>query len=439
MTKLEKLIAQLKAYDVRMKEIRALEGDAYTDEIDVEFRALMTDIEKVEGDISTEERALEIEKRRNAPKPNQDLDLVDPNKKTAGLDTGEDRAALKPWKSFGEQMVAVYRASLPEFTPDVRLLRAATGLNEGVPSEGGFLVQTDFSSVLINKTFEQGDILPRVRKIPISANSNGLKMFAVDETSRADGYRMGGMLAYWAAEGGDKTASQPKFREMGLNLHKLIGLCYATDELLEDAVALEALLMQAFPVEFDFKVQDAVINGTGAGQPAGILGSGAVVPVPKRGSQPANTILYGNITDMWSRLWIHARRNSVWLINQDVEPQLNEMSIPVGTGGAAAYMPANGLADSPFSTLMGRPVIPIEQCQTLGTKGDIMLVDFSQYVMIDKGSIDAQSSIHVRFVNDETCFRFVYRCDGQSEWAAPMTPKNGTKTVSPFITLATRS
>jgi len=89
--------------------------------------------------------------------------------------------------------------------------------------------------------------------------------------------------------------------------------------------------------------------------------------------------------------------------------------------------------------MLGKPVIPVEHCATLGTPGDIILADLSQYVMSDKGAPQAASSIHVRFLNDETTFRFIYRVDGQPTWKKALTPKNGTNTQAPFIALATRS
>jgi len=90
--------------------------------------------------------------------------------------------------------------------------------------------------------------------------------------------------------------------------------------------------------------------------------------------------------------------------------------------------------------LLGRPIIPIEQCAALGTVGDIILADMSQYVRCVKGGIQSASSIHVQFTTDETTFRWVYRTDGQPIWNSPLTPyKDTTKTQSPFIVLAVRS
>ena len=102
-------------------------------------------------------------------------------------------------------------------------------------------------------------------------------------------------------------------------------------------------------------------------------------------------------------------------------------------------MPPGGLSAAPYGTLLGRPVVPVEFASTLGTVGDIMLADPSQIVQIDKGGMQAASSIHVQFVTDETAFRFVYRIDAQDTWNAPLTPFKGSNTLSPYIVLATRS
>jgi HK97 family phage major capsid protein len=87
---------------------------------------------------------------------------------------------------------------------------------------------------------------------------------------------------------------------------------------------------------------------------------------------------------------------------------------------------------------MGRPVIPVEYCSTLGTVGDIVLADLSQYIVIDKGGVQTAESIHVRFAYDERTFRATYRIDGQPWHRSAITPANGSNTQSPFVALATR-
>ncbi len=98
-------------------------------------------------------------------------------------------------------------------------------------------------------------------------------------------------------------------------LQKLLALCYVTDDLLQDATALEAIVKQAYADEMSFKIDDAIINGNGVGMPLGILNSGALVSVAKESGQGAGTIKYENILKMWSSMPARLRANAVWYIN----------------------------------------------------------------------------------------------------------------------------
>jgi len=82
--------------------------------------------------------------------------------------------------------------------------------------------------------------------------------------------------------------------------------------------------------------------------------------------------------------------------------------------------------------------VPLEQCSAAGEVGDIILADMSQYLLIDKGGINAASSIHVRFLYDENVYRFIYRVDGQPIWNKPLQAYKGSASVSPFVALASR-
>ncbi|KKL71489.1 hypothetical protein LCGC14_2094410 [marine sediment metagenome] len=341
--------------------------------------------------------------------------------------------------TLGEQLQAIANHDLGQ-GHDPRLIRAAaTGSGEGVPSDGGFLVQMDFVAELTRPIWELGEIASRVRKIPISANAKGLKMNAIAETSRATGSRWGGVQVYWVGEGDAATGARPKFRQIELNLQKLMGLHYVTDELLADTTALGAVSTQAFAEEFTFVFEDAVINGNGGGQPLGYMNGGALITVNKETGQLANTLQVENIVKMWARMLPRSRRNSIWLINQEIEPQLFTMGITFGTGGQAVYMPAGGLSGSPLGTLMGRPVVPVEYTSALGAKGDIQLVDLSQYLAIDKGPMQQASSVHVRFLNDEMTFRYVWRLNGQPLDESAITRFKGADSLSAFITLQART
>ena len=96
---------------------------------------------------------------------------------------------------------------------------------------------------------------------------------------------------------------------------------------------------------------------------------------------------------------------------------------------------------NPFATLMGRPVIPHEVCETLGDKGDILLANFRAYMTVRwQGGIRAETSIHLWFDYDMTAFRFILRIAGQPWWGKAATPRSGSgNTLSPFVTLDERA
>lgn len=349
--------------------------------------------------------------------------------------TVHNNAEDRPWNNMGEFFSAVVRAGESGRSADPRLQAlAASGANEGISSDGGFLVTPEFSSELLKLTFETGVLASRCRNIPVTGNT--MTFNAIDETSRVNGSRYGGIQVYRVAEAGTVDAKKPQFKQVSLKLKKMMGLCYATDELLEDSTALGAVISEAFPAEFGYMIDQEIISGNGVGQFLGYMNSPALVTASKKANQTAATIVGENLHAMYSRLPRSSRQNAVWLINQDVEPQLPFMTI----GNMPVYLPAGSLAGSPeFGTLLGRPVIPIEQAETLGTVGDIHLVDLSQYFIITKGGLKSDSSMHVRFLYGENTFRFTLRNDGAPRWSSALTPAKGSNTLSPFVVLETRS
>jgi HK97 family phage major capsid protein len=356
-------------------------------------------------------------------------------------------AATKPpdnrdrFSSLGQQLLCVVNASRRGGSVDPRLYNAAAdGLSTTVPTDGGFLVQQDFVDGLLQDLIKTGVLAPKCRPQPISGNANSIKINGVDETSRAS-TRFGGIKGYWADEASDATKSKPKFRKIELNLHKLMGLCYATDELLADAAALEGFIRAAFPSEFAFLVDDAIIRGTGAGQPLGILNAGCLVSQAKEAGQKADTIVSENVIKMSSRIFANSFLNASWYVNQMCLPQLYTMSIAVGTGGQLVFVPPGGISGAPYGSLLGRPVIPIEQASALGDVGDIILADMNGYILSQKGGVQADVSIHVEFITDQQVFRFILRIDGQPLRASALTPYKGgaTATQSHFVALAERA
>jgi HK97 family phage major capsid protein len=260
----------------------------------------------------------------------------------------------------------------------------------------------------------------------------------VDETSLAEGSLFGGIKGYWIAEAATITSSQPALRQVTLGLQKVGALVPVSGELMQDATALTSFLNSAVPEVLQWTVEEAFVNGTGAGQPLGYINSGAIKSVAKEGGQANTTIVTENIEKMYAAMPAKFIPDAVWLANIDCFPQLVGMTKVVGTGGQPVWLPANQLAGQPHQTLFGRPLIYSEYCQTLGTTGDIQFVALKAYQAARKGGVKMDQSPHVYFTQDENALRFMLRIDGQSKWTSTLTPRHGTATRSPFVILAGR-
>jgi HK97 family phage major capsid protein len=396
-----------------------------------EIRGLVARGERLSEYIRTEESLLSLEEKTY--ETNRGAVRIQPDGSASPTPSG------KRFASMGEQLQAIARASSPGGRVDNRLIEARSlGLNEAIGSEGGFTMQSDFAADVYKLAHETGQVSRRCRPIPIGANFSGTKIPAINESSRVDGSRWGGVVSYWAAEGGTLTPSKPTFRLLDLQLKKLIGLAYATDEMLQDSQLLERIIRQAFAEEIAYKTDDGAYRGVGGGQMLGILNAPALITVAAASGSGVR-VLAADILNMWGRCWAPSRSNAVWFLNQDVEQQLYQLTLGTATVNQAVYVPPGGLSAAPYATLMGRPVVPIEQASTLGTVGDIVLADMDAYALADKGQVQDATSMHVAFLTDEQVFRFIYRVEGQPFWQSPLTPAHGSNTLSPFVALAARS
>jgi len=346
--------------------------------------------------------------------------------------------------NLGEFAMSVRALQLGDRESDgvKKLMNAATTYgNEGIGSDGGFLVPPDFSAAIWKKVEAEENLMARCTELTPEGNSMTIPK---DETTP---WGTTGVRVYWEPEAAAATASKGVFESSTFRLHKLMALAPVSDEMLEDARGFESWLMAKVPGLMSHKINSAIVSGTGVGQPLGILNSPSLVSVAKETSQPADTVWFTNITKMFARMYAPWRRNAVWLINQDLEPSLAGMAFQAtgassmlpGTSAVPAYLPANGLSGSPYATLMARPVIPLEACKAIGDQGDIILVDLRQYWLLRKAAgMRSDTSIHLYFDQAVTAFRFVFRVNGQPAWSSTIARENGSNTLSWAVALDAR-
>lgn len=349
--------------------------------------------------------------------------------------------------NFGFRSIADFAACVVRAAQgrglDQRLYNASltTYGNEGTGADGGFAVPPDFRAEIMNLVMGEQSLFSRVDAMPTSSNTVTVP---TDETTA---WGTSGVRVYSRAEAAAMTQSKPALKEVTVKANEIYALVPLTDELLEDSPLMSRLITTKAGEALQFKLTDYIINGTGAGQPLGILNAPCLVTVAKETSQKAATVHSDNIVKMWSRMPANARANAVWLVNQDVEPQLMKLGVQVTdapgtstTGGIPTYLPPGGLSALPYATLLGKPVITTEACAELGTVGDIIFAYLPGYFLPYKaGGIKEAISMHLWFDQAMTAFRWTFRFGGQPWLSAPIARKSGNNTLSHFVALATRS
>ncbi len=360
----------------------------------------------------------------------------------SGTGTGTGGGKSKepqPFASFGEQLRAIYnfRKNHIEDRRLGRVNNAVLGSNEGTGADGGFAIQTDFAGMILESAFQRSPLLSRIDRYTCSRNANAMRWVQADETDVSKSV-FGGVMMHWASEGNTVAASKPQFKEMKLDLEKMMGFAYCTEEMLEDAAFMSGFFSTAFSLAADQLLGDAVLSGDGVGKPLGILNSKALITVAKESGQGAGTFTGKNALAMLSRAMPQNRERLVWLMHPDMEELLPTLTIDSGSASKFLWDPEGGLRNFDTQRVLGKPVLFDQNCGAPGTVGDVLLIDPRQYILLSKGTVRQEWSIHVEFLTDQSCFRVVFRCNGAPKVTAPLAIKNSQKTRSPFVALADR-
>jgi HK97 family phage major capsid protein len=342
---------------------------------------------------------------------------------------GTDNLSSGGFESLGEFLKTIH-----DGRADSRLItKVPSGLNEGIPSEGGFLVPPEYAAQLLDQSLEDEIVRPRAQVFPMKGKT---KLIPGVEISSHASSLFGGVVGYWADEGSSVPQTKPGFRMVELVAKKLMMLSAATNELLQDsAINFEQVLGAMLTKAIGWYLDDSFLSGHGAGQPLGLLNCPSTIEVPAETGQTSNTIVYENCINMLGRLHPGCYKNAVWIANLTTLPSLATLHMAIGTAG----VPVKVLQEeSGKFTLIGKQVIFTEKTPTLGTKGDLILADLSQYAIGLREGLRIEMSNAPGFSSDESNWRTVCRTDGMGLWSGPLTLKDGITTVAPFVVLASR-
>jgi HK97 family phage major capsid protein len=341
-------------------------------------------------------------------------------------------AASGKFRGFGDFCAAVARGK-----PDSRLMAAS--MTEGVGADGGFLVPVEYLGPILDDALAMEKVRPYATVIPMTSKSAVAGLFDYsDGTSAA----RGGLRMLWGAEATAMSEQKGKVTDITLTASKANIFVRVSRELVEDAVAFDRQLSQAMRAAVAAGLDNAFVNGTGTAQPLGVLNGGSLISVTKESAQ-SGTLLLQNLAKMVGRLHPSSFARARWLIHPTVVPSLYMMSTTtlnlagsenVGGGHVAAVsQDANGQL-----RIFGRPCDISDACAVLGTVGDVILADWSRYVigLRRDATLDRDESRY--FDSDEVAFKLTLRVAAQPVDVATTKLRDGSNTVSPFVVVETR-
>ena len=348
----------------------------------------------------------------------------------------------KLYNSLSEQLKDIMIAGKTQGrTVDKRLKTLndlSGGLNTGNDADGGYAIQSDFIGAILDRAFERSEIMSRCATRTITANSNRANWVTLDDSQDAEKSGVvvaGGVQAYWAEEGTTVLKSKPKYTHDELKLAKAMGICYTTEEMLQDVPFTAEVVEDSFGDAVAGLVTEAILNGHGtrdsyAPEPVGIMGSNALITVTATSSGIAAQDFLNMKARMRKKNWA----NAVWVMHPDLEADLPLLNV----ANNMVFLPEGGLSGNQYATILGRPVIFDEFMATKGTKGDILLADFNEYLLIKKGEERKDWSMHVAFLTDEQVFRIIMRINGKPFRNTTFSVRNSSVARSPFVTLSAR-
>lgn len=286
------------------------------------------------------------------------------------------------------------------------MTRTITGSTNG----GEFLLPLTQVPEIFSVSNQQPGLFQYARKYNVPGRSLRIPYLVQDEGTTTLNRPMAGKIANVTivGEGSTKPTREPTFGQRLLTMYKYAAITQFGDELLGDDFTgeLPAEVTAAVGGQIINKLnEDITIDGAGTTEPLGALnaGNGSLIAVAR---STADTF---TAADAFAMYQAHTHGpNSVFMVSRKVLSKLFALQT---TNNTMVTFISN-LRDKPQMLLLGVPVVVTDLLPTLGTKGDVALVNGDFYAMGLRQALTVESSIHVGFVQDVTTYRFVARGGG---------------------------
>ena len=266
------------------------------------------------------------------------------------------------------------------------------------PSLTNYLLNNQFIPTLQKLPYAEPVWLPKVSILPTSSGTATiLPALAQTDTSTGTG-EFGGVSFSWISETATKPSTEPTFDQISITAYELAGYTEVSQRALDRSeIALEAFLRQVFAAAFEYELDRVILNGSGVGQPSGIIPFAGVRPVAR---QTALTVGHKDFVNLKHAVRSYHRGGARYVMNDSVE-QANENTLD--TTGRPIFQAT--VAAAPADRVIGFPKDVSYNCAALGSDGDLIYGNPAWYTLTVEEEFAVARSEHFRFRNDLVAYR----------------------------------
>jgi len=295
---------------------------------------------------------------------------------------------------------------------------------------GGFWMRPQFSDQLLQIPPNQQWLSSLIRNLPATDPPNAEFTFNAFDQSGSKGI-YGGVAVYSAKELADLSeTAYPSIMTVTFKPEKTGVFWTVSEESSANTPQMGSMMQPLINGAILAYRDDKIQTGTGAGEFKGFASSPAMISIARSVDDEVN---YIDLVNMISRQMTNGGGRFVWACQRvTMLPQLMTL-----TDGSGKLIWADNARDGiPTPTLMGIPIFFNEISPTLGTQGDLRLINLDYYMRKPGMGATVKSDMGILgFKKGEETLKVSYYDDAKPWITSVLTLQDGTNTVSPFIEL----
>lgn len=412
----------------RSKELLEQSGEL-TDQQRQEIDQNLQKAEEIEKTVKRMERLRDMEIRQNE-------EVVEHEKaaKQAELEALRKKEATAGFANVGEMMQSIYAARRKgRFDPRLEALEAPRDekdMSSTTGSTGGFLLPTQQRTDVLTARAEASFLRRRAMVIPMTGRYLEWSKLDLGQGASGKSAFFGGIVVYRTEEASDITETNAKFNSFAMEAKALHGYVEIPKETIQDSpISLEAYYrgQNGFGGAFAWREDYEALQGDGVKEMLGVVNAPCTISVSR---DTATDFKFVDAVTMLSKALLSGMDNLEWHINQSVMPKLMQM-----IDGASNYIWQPNARNGQPDMLLGHRINWTEKLPALGTAGDVVLGDFSWFVLADREGFELDVSDDFKFQSHMVAFKATERNYGAPWLDTAITLADGSTSVSPFVKL----